>query len=231
MSLRTIQVGLARPISYPVDPNSTFEGGMIAQLRIIGNDVVMGVSDGTAPFGLIDDNKTVAFSRSSIDEIVIIRAPVVTFDGYNFILGADTLAELDNGPLVPNTFVGDYPGLQVSAKGNILAPAGTILNYTTPGSATPDAIRTKVRYSYYIPNQPGQDSTAGSNRVTVWMTPGMIVQTDIFEMVPYAVNATLYASPNGKLTTEKTIPNQPGVGIVCVPPSAHNPVLELLWKG
>lgn len=229
--LRTISVGLSRPISYPVDPNATFEGGMVAQLRVIGNDVVMGVSDGTAPFGLIDDNKTVAFSKSVVDEIVIIKAPVVQFDGYNFILGADTLEELAEGPLVPNTFVADFPGLQVSNKGNVLALAGTVLNYTLPGSPTPNAIKTKVRYAYYVPNQPGEDSTQGSGRVTVWAMPGMILQTDIFEMVPYAVNATLYVSPNGKLTTEKTIPNQPGVGIVCVPPTAHNAVLEFMWKG
>ena len=69
MTLRTVQVGLARPLSYSVDPNATFEAGMVAQLRIIGNDIVMGVSDGTAPFGLIDDNKTIAFSKSVIDEI------------------------------------------------------------------------------------------------------------------------------------------------------------------
>jgi hypothetical protein len=229
--LRTIQVGLARPISYPVDPNAIFEGGMVAQLRVIGNDVVMGVSDGTAPFGLIDDNKTVAFSKSVIDEIVIIKAPVVQFDGYNFVLGADTMAELAEGPLVPDTFVSDYPDLQVSNKGNVLALAGTKLNYTLPGSPTPNAIKTKVRYAYYIPNQPGEDTTKGSSRVTVWCVPGIILQTDIFEMVPYSVNATLYVSPNGKLTTEKTIPNQPGIGIVIVPPTAHNPVLEFMWKG
>lgn len=230
--LRTIQVGLARPISYPVDPNAIFEGGMVAQLRVIGNDVVMGVSDGTAPFGLIDDNKTIAFSKSVVDEIVIIKAPVAQFDGYNFVLGVDTLAELDNAPLVPETFVADYPGLQVSSKnGNVLALAGTKLNYTLPGSATPNAIKTKVRYAYYVPNQPGEDTTLGSSRVTIWCVPGIILQTDIFEMVPYAVNATLYVSPNGKLTTEKTIPNQPGIGIVIVPPTAHNAVLEFMWKG
>ena len=232
MTFRTIQVGLARPIQYPVNPNSIFEAGMVAQLGILGNDIVMGVSDGTAPFGIIDDNKTTAFTRPVVDEVVIIEAPVVTFDGYDFVMGVDTLAELGHAPIVPGTFVADVEGLEVSLNnGNVWALQGAVLNYTTPGSNTPNAIRAIVRYSYYVASEAGEDSTRGSGRVTVWCTPGMIVSTDQFESVPYALNATLYVSPNGKFTTEKTIPNQPAVGIVCVPPTAHNAMLELQWKG
>lgn len=227
--LRTIQIGTGRPVSYPVDPNATFQPGMIAQLKVIGNDVVMGVSDGTAPFGIIDDVKDTSFSRPVVDEIVIIEAPVVNFDGYNFRLGFDTIKDLRNSNIIDSSFVADYGGLSLNPiNGVVLAPQNTILNYTTAGSSTPNAIRTKVSYSYHVPNIPGEDSTQGSNRVTLWFTRG-IYQTDQFEMVPYSVNATLFVSENGKLTTERTLPNQPGVAMVVVPPSASNALLEFMW--
>jgi hypothetical protein len=226
---RTIQIGTNRPVSYPVDPNATFQAGQIAQLKVIGNDVVMGVSDGTAPFGIIDDVKDTAFVRPVIDEIVIIEAPVVNYDGYNYTLGVDTIKELGNANLIDSSFVIDYPGLSLNPiNGVILAPTGSVLNHTLPGSMTPNAIRAKARYSYFVPNIPGEDSTLGSSRVTVWMAKG-IFQTDQFEMVPYAVNATLYVSENGKLTAEKTMANQPGIAMVVVPPTGHSTILEFMW--
>lgn len=227
---KTIQVGTNRPISYPLDPNATFQAGMIAQLKVIGNDVVMGVSDGTAPFGIIDDVKDTSFYRPVIDEIMILEAPVVNVDGYgNYTLGVDTIKELRNSNIVDSSFVIDYPGLSLNPiNGVVLAPAGSELNYTLPGSNTPNAIKAKCRYSYSVPNIPGEDSTLGSSRVTLWFAKG-IFQTDQFEMVPYAVNATLYVSENGKLTAERTMANQPGIAMCIVPPTAHSPVLEFLW--
>jgi hypothetical protein len=228
---RALQIGLYRPISLAVDPNAFFEEGMIAQYKVIGNDVVVGVSDGTAPLGIFDDVKTTVYSRPSIDEEVIVVAPVVDFDGYKFRMGVDTLAELQNGPVVPNSFRSDVPGIQVSTRGVVRARAGMELNYTTVGSPTPNAIRVVCNYYYDIPGIPGVDSTLGSGRATVWMVPGGIFETDQFELVPYPLNATLFVSAAGKLTTEKTMENQPGVGIVSCPPSAHNAVLQFVWKG
>lgn len=228
--LKTIMIGTGRPVSYPVDPNSTFQPGMIAQLKTIGNDVVMGVSDGRAPFGIIDDIKDTAFTRPVIDEIIVIEPTLVNFDGYNYTAGSDSLKELKYANIVDSSFVIDVPGLSLNPINGVLhMPAGTVLNYKTPESSTINALRAKARYSYYVPNIPGEDSTLGSARITVWFTTG-IFQTDQFEMVPYQINATLFVSENGKLTTEKTLPNQPGVAMVVVPPSAHSPVLEFKWS-
>lgn len=227
--LRTIQVGFGRPISYPVSPNDTFQPGMIAQLKAIGNDIVMGVSDGTAPFGIIDDIKDQAFFKNVVDEIAIIRAPIVDYDGYNFTMGVDTIKDLRNPNIIDSSFVADYAGLQLNPiNGNLNVPQGTVLNYTTPDSSTPNAVRTKVSYTYSVPNIPGDDSTIGSNRMTVWFTRG-VFQTDQFENVPYKINATLFVSENGKLTAERTLPNQPGVAMVIVPPTASSAILEFLW--
>lgn len=228
--LRVIQVGTSRPVSFPVDPNSTFEPGMICQLKLLNNDVVAGVSDGTAPLGIIDDIKTIAFTASQRDEIVIIRAPSNEFDGYSsFVSTAEFLKELDNANIVPNSFRADYPGLQLnSVNGTLRAPEGTVLNYTTDGSITPNAILARVSYNYYIPNIPGEDSTVGSGKLTYWFTRG-VFETDQYEQVLFALNAPLFVSSAGKLTAEQTDSRQPAVAMCTIPPTSHNPRLQFLW--
>lgn len=227
--LRVIQPGTGRPISYPVDPNATFQPGMFAQLKKIGNDVVAGVSDGIAPLGIIDDIKDTAFTRPKVDEVIIIEATSITTDGYNYFLGADAMQTLQNANIVETSFVSDIPGIELNAiNGVVTARQGAQLNYTTPDSTTPNAIRVVSSYSYYVPNMPGEDTTLGSGRVTVWFTRG-IFQTDQFEMVPYAPNASLFVSPEGRLTSEMTLPNQPSIAMVTVPPSAHNQILEFIF--
>lgn len=228
--LRVIQSGTGRPISYPVDPNAVFQPGMIAQIKSMGNDVLTGVSDGIAPFGIIDDVKDTAFTKPVIDEVVIIRATSIINDGYgNLTMGSDANQALNNAYIVSSSFVSNVPGLTLNdINGIIKAPVGTPLNYATNGSSTPNAVKAIVRYSFQVPNMPGEDTTLGSGRVTLWFTRG-IFQTDQYEMTPFSVNSNLYVSANGKLTTEQTLPNQPSVAMVLVPPSAHNTMLEFLW--
>jgi len=228
--LRVIQSGTGRPISYPVDPNGVFQPGMIAQIKAMGNDVLAGVSDGIAPFGIIDDVKDTAFTKPVIDEVVIIPATSIADDGYgNLSMGSDASKSLNNAYIVSSSFVADVPGLSLNEiNGIIKAPAGTLLNYSTTGGPTPNAVKTLVRYSYQVPNMPGEDTTIGSGRITIWFTRG-VFQTDQYEMTPFTVNSNLYVSSNGKLTTEQTLPNQPAVAMALVPPSAHNTMLEFFW--
>jgi len=227
--LRVIQAGLGRPVSYPVDPNAVFEPGQIAQIKQIGNDIVIGVSDGLAPIGIIDDIKTTAFTLAVIDEIVIIEVPTV-FDGYNWVSTMVGIGELDNADIVQNSFAASIGGLKLNAtNGTLRVPVGFEVNYQTEDSATPNAVRVITRYAFRVPNVPGEDSTQGSGRMTVWFTRG-IFSTDQFETdVPFQTNATLFVSPKGKLTTALTQQGQPGVAMCITPPSAHNSVLEFVW--
>ena len=82
--LKIIQAGNALPFSYPADITSTFQPGQIGQLKLIGQDIVLGLSDGTAPFGIIDDIRTNAFNATVVDEVVIINGADIYTDGYNF---------------------------------------------------------------------------------------------------------------------------------------------------
>jgi len=228
--LRLVQIGNTLPLSYPVDPTSEFQAGQIAQLKVIGNEIVCGVSDGTAPLGIIDEINTSAFTKASIDEVVVIPA-VGVHDGYgNYVSAIDVMKDMINPSIVRSSFTSDVEGLILNDRNGILiAPAGTPLNYDSDGDGIPDSIRAIVSYIYRINNIPGDNTTIGSGRITVWFARG-IFETDQFDpKARYVTNATLFCNGEGMLTTEQPTPNHPGIAMVTGPPTGLNETLELLW--
>lgn len=227
--LRLIQVGNTLPLSFPVDPTSEFQPGQIAQLKVIGNDIVCGVSDGTAPFGVIDDINTSAFTAPVTDEVVVISAVGVS-DGYRLTSAKEEMQVLRFSNIVRNSFVADIEGLILNdVNGVITAPAGTELNYDSDGDGVLDSIRVVVSYVYRLANIPGDNTTAASGRITVWFQRG-IFQTDQFDTRQrYVVNATLYVNEEGKLTTAQPTPSHPGIAMVTGPPSGIDQTLEFIW--
>jgi hypothetical protein len=228
--LRIIQAGNTLSTSYPVDISSTFQPGQIGQMKLIGQDLVIGLSDGTAPLGIIDDIRTSAFTQTIYDEIVIIRGVDITTDGYNYYTGSDAKQELRNAGLLSSSFIADYEGLILNPINGILTlPAGSRLNWDDNGDKLYDSVKTIVNYVYQVPSLPGDDTTIGSNRVTIWFQRG-IFATDQFETLQrYPLNATLFVSENGKLTTKQLTANHPGIAIVLAPPSALDGTLEFMW--
>jgi hypothetical protein len=225
-----IQAGNALPISYSIDPTAVFQPGQIAQLKVMGNEVVCGVSDGTAPMGIIDDVNSSAFTANSIDEVVDITAVGVN-DGYgHYFSAAEAMKTLDFANVVRSSFVADIEGLTlIDTNGVLVAPAGTELNYDRDGDGIVDTIRTVVSYVYRIANIPGDNTTLGSGRITVWFARG-IFETDQYDTTQkYVVNATLFVNSEGKLTTKQTGAGYPGVALVCGPPSSINGTIEFLW--
>src|SRR5271157_1297008 len=120
--LRLIQIGNNLPTSFPVDPTATFQAGMIGQLKVLGNEIVCGTSDGTAPIGIIDDINTSAFTAPVIDEVVVIpEVGIWTGDGY--ISAAETMKNLRFANIVRSSFVADVEGLiLVDVNGVIIVP-------------------------------------------------------------------------------------------------------------
>lgn len=232
MTLRLVQVGNALPTNYPVDPNSEFQPGQIAQLGVIGNNIVAGVSDGTAPLGVIDDIKTRAFTAPSVDEVSIINVPqsATRAEGNQLVTTIDFRIELDNPNIIPSSFITSPLDVQLIPRNGVIRyPAGTALNFDADGDGIPDSLRTVVNYTYQIPNIPGDDTTAASGRVTIWFQR-MIFQTDQFETNRrYPINANLFVSERGLLTTQQPSPDHPGVAIVTGAPSAVFGTLEALW--
>lgn len=229
MSLRIIQTGNSIPYSYIVDPASEFEPGFAAQLTLSGNQVVCGISDGRAPIGLIDDIRTKAFTAPAWNEVVIVPAVGVPGPAGTVITPIDIKMELKNPNVLPSSFVSSVSVALNARNGVITFVAGTALNFDLAGTGSPNAIRAIVNYRYQIPNIIGDDSTRGSGRVSVWFQR-FIGSTTIFETTQvYTLNANLFISELGILTTRQPTLQHPAVAIVTGPPGAIMGSLEFLW--
>ena len=228
--LRIVAEGTSLPYSWPVNPSASFLPGQACQLTVIGQSVVGDVSNGTAPIGIIDDIKTKAFSAVSWDETVVTLATGVPGPGGALVSATDIKVELENPNVLPASFTSIPVEVNlIPRNGVVIFPAGTPLNYDLLGTGSPNAIKTLVRYAYQIPNIPGDDSTIGSGRMTVWFGR-TIFQTDQYETnQQYAVNSPIFVNEYGLWTSRQVQPNYPAVGIVTSPPTAFLSMIEILF--
>jgi hypothetical protein len=227
--LRLVQVGNTLPVSFICDPSAEFQPGMIAELTVIGNQVMATVSNGTAPIGVIDDIKTKAFTNVSWNETIVVPAVGVPGPGGVLVTPVDIKAELRKPNVVPSSFNSTVNVVLNPINGIITFVAGTQLNVDLNGDNQPDGIRAIVNYTYMVANIPGDDSTQGSGRMTVWFER-MFFQTDQYESnQQYPVRANLYVSEVGFLTTRRPSPIHPAVAMVTAPPTPMNPMIEVLW--
>ncbi len=228
--LRLVHVGNSIPYSWPVDPSSEFDAGMIAQLAVHGNNVVCGVSDGTAPIGIIDDIRMRAFHTAVVDK-VIIAGPIVGVQvGSKWVTPVNVKAELEHAYIDAGSFVSNPVDCELKpVNGVITFLQGTELNMDADGDGVPDSIRTVVSYTYQIPNTPGDDSVTASGRITVWFQR-IIAATDIFETNQrYPISSNLFVSETGRLTTRQPSPTHPSVAIVTGSPTSIASSVEFLW--
>jgi hypothetical protein len=227
--LKAIHIGNSQAMSIPVDPTAEFQPGMIAQLKIIGNDIVAGVSNGAAPFGIIDDVRTNAFTKPQIDEIVVIEAETEIDGNGKRVSIYDEIGVLEFPLIVEESFVSDITVALNSINAIITVPAGTEVNYDADNDGINDSFKVITSYVYRIANTPGEDSTIGSGRITVYYARGVYAVDQYDTTAVYALNATLYVGLDGKLTTRRTSAENPGVAYVTGPPSAINGTLEFMW--
>jgi hypothetical protein len=203
---------------------------MIAQLKVIGNDIVCGISDGTAPLGIIDDVRTSAFSKTQIDEIVEVSITDTELDENGKIVNThDEFGFLANSNIFEESFTSTIDVILNSVNGVIIIPAGTPLNYDSDEDNQLDSFKVIVNYTYRIPNMPGDDSTVGSGQVTVHYSRGFYATDQFDTRQQYALNVTLYVGLDGKLTSKQPTSMHPGVAVVTGPPSATNGTLEFMW--
>ena len=200
---------------------------MIAELTVIGNQIMATVSNGTAPIGIIDDIKTKAFTNVSWNEVVIVPASAV-LSGSDLVTPVDVKAELRKPNITASSFNSTVDVVLNPVNGVITFIAGTKLNFDLTGTGTPNAIRTVVNYTYQVSNIPGDDSTQGSGRMTVWFNR-MFFQTDQYETnQQYPVRANLYCSELGFLTTRRPSAIHPAIAMVTAPPTPMNPMIECM---
>lgn len=230
--LRVIHIGNALPISYPVHPSAEFEPGMAAQLTILGNDIMATVSDGTAPIGIIDDARTNSFTRPQVDEVVevTLKESQIELDENGFRVNKeDAVGYLQYPNILEQSFVSDVTLILNPVNGVVTIPAGTRLNYDSDDDGALDSFKIISNYIYRIANKPGDDTTFGSNRVTVYYQRG-IYATDQFDTRQiYPLNATLYVGLDGRFTVKQPTADHPGIAVVTGPPSSVEGTLEFMW--
>ena len=220
-------MGNTLPANFICDPSAEFQPGMIAELTVIGNQIMATVSNGTAPIGIIDDIKTKAFTNVSWNEVVIVPAMAV-LSGSDLVTPIDIKAELRKPNITASSFNSTVDVVLNPVNGVITFIAGTKLNFDLSGTGTPNAIRAIVNYTYQVPNIPGDDSTQGSGRMTVWFNR-MFFQTDQYETnQQYPVRANLYCSELGFLTTRRPSAIHPAIAMVTAPPTPMNPMIECM---
>lgn len=227
--LKVIHTGNALPMSLSVDPTAEFEPGMFAQLGLIGNDIVAGISDGTAPLGIIDDVRTNAFTKPQVDEIVIVDGQSSTIDGNGKrVSTVDVTGVLEFPNIIENSFTSTISVILNVVNGIITIPAGTELNYDADEDGENDSFRIITNYIYRIAGKPGDDTTVGSGRVTIHYQRG-IYATDQFDTTQvYPINCTLFVGLDGKLTSAQPTDAHPGVALCTGPPSAAIGTLEFM---
>ena len=227
--LRLVQVGNTLPVSFICDPSAEFQPGQIAELTVIGNQVMATVSNGTAPIGVIDEIKTKAFTNVSWNEEVIVPAMGVPGPNNTLVTPVDIKYELRRPNIVKSSFTSTVNLVLNPVNGVVTFIAGTALNTDLNGDGIPDAIRSIVNYTYQVANIPGDDSTQGSGRMTVWFER-MFFQTDQYETnQQYPVRANLFVNEVGFLTTRRPSHIHPAVAMVTAPPTPMNPMIECLW--
>lgn len=217
-----------RPWSFIVDPSDEFTNGNIAQSKLFGNNTVVGLSDGRAPIGVIDDIRTKAFSAAITNEPhKIIVTDYINVSG-TYYTTKDIFVPLDNPNIFKNSFFSTIPGILNERNGILTIPEGTVLNLMD--GATPIGLSFFCSYRHFVSGVPGIDTTSASGHISVYCGT-MMIGTDQFETnMQYPVGAPLYSNECGLFTTRKIEENYPPVGIVMAPPSSINSFLSLLWK-
>jgi hypothetical protein len=218
---------------WSVDPNAQFQPGQILGLISLGGEILMTVSDGTTipPYGIADDVKTVAFTKPVFNERVFTMPSVqlVGDDGYGHpILLAPVSARLKASSIITSSFKSDVAVILHPINGVIEFPAGTALNYDTQGTGVMDSLVAVVSYTYEVAGVPGDDTTRGSGKVTVWNRRGEYITDQFDTLATYPLNAPLYCC-NGKFTTSAPCENAPVIAMVTGPPSTLTATLQLLW--
>lgn len=233
--LRIVQIGNSIPDSRPVDPVAEFQSGMIAQLYARGGKAVCGVSDGTAPYGILDDVRTKSFTAASVDELIIVPKnkiiPKQNSSG-KWVTANEVVCWLKNSNVVASSFVSRNLDVElIPTNGVIIFPAETELNFQIDdASGHPDTLKTIVSYMYQIPNTPGDDTTLGSGRVTIWFHKGIYLTDQFDTTARYPLSHLLFCNERGQLTTKRLAENYPGVAMVTTPPTTINGgFLEFLW--
>jgi hypothetical protein len=231
--LRIIRLGNSISNLYDVDTDCEFEPGMIAQHYKRGDKSVCGVSDGSLPFGIIDDFRKNNFITTESNEHVVADASVVDVKDGKLITPVDIKFQLKQSDIIASTFEVVTKPINVSLiqkTGVVIFPAGTQLNFDANKDGFIDSISMYVRY-FYKKQIPNYYTSVTNGKITVWSSNHGMFETDQFETnVDYELHKhiNLFVSSNGKLTSFQLHSSQQPFGKIIYPPTNNRPILTFL---
>lgn len=211
--------------SAPVDPSATFESGQIAGLIEINGELFVTVSDGDSipPIGVIDDNKTSAFTGTVVEELQIVPSATQVVNGV-LVSTVDVMGALDETNIIESSFSSNFDLILNPKKGTFIIPAGTPVNFD---DGTTIGFEVISSYRFTIVDFPGDDTTDGSGQISIHFNRG-IFTTNVFDtLAVYAPGQPLFVNSEGQLTSLETA--SPMVAIALQPSSSINNELMFMW--
>jgi len=179
--------------------------------------------------GIIDDIRSTAFTKSKVDEIVVIKVNSVETDSNgNLVSSNDLTGVLEHPHITESSFTSTVSVLLNVVNGIVTVPAGTKLNYDSDSDGTYDSFKIICNYIYSVAAKPGDDTTIGSGRITIHYQRGIYASDQFDTTQVYPLNSTLYVGLDGKLTSKQPTASHPGVAICTGPPTAANGTLEFM---
>ena len=220
--LQLIEVFSNLPESFSVD-DVNFQAGQVGQLRLKDDIVMVTISDGLRPLGIIDDIRTDFFRKVVINEKYLIPIKPKFNENNEVVLSECFTIELKNKNIITQSFWCDADVVLKGKSGTLSINANTKCFYNLETSI----FELTCSYAYNV-RANFDDSTANSKKVTLW-TKNLIAETDMFDCVrSYPLGANLYVK-NGLFTTQKIHDQSSCIGKVMYPPTASHPCLRLLW--
>ena len=213
--------------SAPVDPSATFEAGQVAGLVNINGELFITVSDGNEipPIGIIDDNKTRAFTGTVTDEIQLVPASTTVDSSGRLISTVDVMGPFDETDIIESSFTANIDLILNPKKGFFTIPAGTPINYEDETGF--QGFEVVASYRFKIVDFPGDDSTDGSGQISIHFNRG-IFTTNIFDTLShFEPGSPLYVNVDGLLTSQDT--GSPVVAIALQPSTSVSNELMFMW--
>lgn len=198
-----------------VDPNATFQAGMIAQYGSTGNIVT---SDGTAPAGVFKYNKTSSVYGVAVKEAIVLMDTTATNLNHANVsnVKVENAAGTDYTPTTDYT-VGTTNGTITRNGAGITNGATVYVTYTYQYSEA-DKINEGKNFALNF------DDTLGSNKIT-FIQGFSTIYTDQYDTsLDYTVGQTLYVTGTGKFTTQNFFGGKSFGKVVSVP-TASDPFL------
>lgn len=230
---------------FNVDPAATFEAGQVGMLAVDASGNTLITLAGSKPLGLLDDNKTAAFTQPVIGEVHGVRPGFSGGDTWvtnnaNIVSGSELVFLLSaTGTATAVAKTTDYTVTSYTNGLFHVVVAGAIDSatpyYSSTGSGPADSVHIMIQYLFAVPGVAGTDTTLGSGLVTVHFQKGEFAVSIYDTATTYAVNTKLYVgdgganhAPLGTLTVAARTANVQVVGVVTQPPTSSNPLMSLI---